>query len=277
MLCRSRGAALALFILVGAIAISATGARSAPARPVRAAPGSGPVSSWRPDISAARRYANHRRGRIAFDVIDAAGRERGVHPTRSFPMASVFKVMLLATYLRRPSVAHRRLHRPERRLLVPMIRRSDSTAATRVRDIVGPSAIRRLARAAGMRRYRYNPVWGLSRTTPRDQARFMDHLDRFVPARHRAFARHQLAHIVHSQRWGIGRLRLPGWRLYFKGGWGSGSGAVDHQVAFIESGSARIALAIFTQSDGSHHYGKRTLRGIAARLLRDLPRAGFAT
>ena len=99
----------------------------------------------------------------------------------------------------------------------------------------------------------------------------MDHLDRFVPPRHRAFARHQLAHIVPSQRWGIGRLHLPGWHLYFKGGWGSGSGAVDHQIAFLESGQSRISLAIFTQSDGSHRYGKRTLRGIAARLLRDLP------
>ncbi len=222
-------------------------------------------------MSAARRFADHRRGRIAFDVIDTHGVERGLHPTRTFPMASTFKVMLLAAYLRRPSVAHRRLHHFDRRLLVPMIRRSDSNAATRVRDIVGPGAVRRLARRAGMHRFHYNPVWGLSRTSPRDQARFMDHFDRFVPPRHRAFARYQLANIVPSQRWGIGRLHLPGWRLYFKGGWGSGSGAVDHQVAFLESGSVRIALAIFTQSDGSHRYGKQTLRGIAARLLRDLP------
>jgi hypothetical protein len=155
-----------------------------------------------------------------------------------------------------------------------MIRRSDNVAATRVRDIVGPGALRRLARRAHMHRFHYNPVWGLSRTSPRDQARFMDHFDRFVPPRHRSFARHQLAHIVPSQRWGIGRLRLSGWHLYFKGGWGSGSGAVDHQVAFIESGSARIALAIFTQSDGSHHYGKVTLQGIAGRLLRGLPAGG---
>jgi hypothetical protein len=99
----------------------------------------------------------------------------------------------------------------------------------------------------------------------------MDHFDRYVARRHRAFARNQLARIVPSQRWGIGRLRLPGWRLYFKGGWGSGTGAVDHQVAFLESGSARIALAVFTEGDGSHRYGKQTLYGIAARRLRGLP------
>jgi beta-lactamase class A len=232
------------------------------------------ASSWAPDVQAARHYARHRRGRIAFDLIDQQGRERGLHPARTFPMASTFKVMLLAAYLNRSSVRHRKLHRSDRKLLVPMIRRSDNIAATRVRDIVGPGAVRRLARRAGMRRFHYNPVWGLSRTTPRDQARFMDRFDRFVPARHRSFARHQLAHIVPRQRWGIGRLRLPGWRLYFKGGWGSGSGAVDHQVAFLESGRSRIALAIFTQADGTHRYGKQTLRGIAARLLRDLPASG---
>lgn len=227
-----------------------------------------------PDVAAARRYTRHRRGRIAFDVIDPLGDERGWHAVRTFPMASTFKVMLLASYLRRPSVAHRRLHRSDRRLLAPMIRRSDNVAATRVRDIVGPGAVRRLARRAGMHRFHYNAVWGLSRTSPRDQARFMFNFDRYVPARHRAFARHQLAHIVPSQRWGIGRLPLPGWHLYFKGGWGSGSGAVDHQVAFLESGQSRIALAIFTQADGSHRYGKQTLRGIASRLLRDLPSSG---
>jgi beta-lactamase class A len=204
-------------------------------------------------------------------VIDAAGRERGLRASSGFPMASVFKVMLLAAYLDRPSVAHRHLRHSERRLLVPMIRRSDSVAATRVRDIIGPGRIARLAHRAGMRSYRYNPVWGLSRSSPRDQVRFMDNFDRYVVPRHRAFARHQLANIVPSQRWGIGRVPHSGWRLYFKGGWGSGTGAVDHQVAFLESGNTRIALAIFTAADGSHRYGKQTLYGIAARLLRGLP------
>lgn len=29
----------------------------------------------------------------------------------------------------------------------------------------------------------------------------------------------------------IALVRPLGWRLYFKGGWGSGTGWVDHQVA----------------------------------------------
>ena len=69
-------------------------------------------------------------------------------------------------------------------------------------------------------------------------------------------------------------MRVRGWRLYFKGGWGSGTGAVDHQVAFLQSGRMRIALAIFTVGNPSHGYGKQTLRGVAARLLRGLPKPG---
>ena len=66
-------------------------------------------------------------------------------------------------------------------------------------------------------------------------------------------------------------MRLPaGWRLYFKGGWGSGTGRVDHQVALLARGHTRVSLAILTASDGTHAYGKETLRAIAARLLRGL-------
>ncbi len=58
--------------------------------------------------------------------------------------------------------------------------------------------------------------------------------------------------------------------LYFKGGWGSGTGEVDHQVALLTRGRKRVSVAILTADDGSHAYGQETLRGIALRLLRGL-------
>ena len=79
-----------------------------------------------------------------------------------------------------------------------------------------------------------------------------------------------LSSIVPSQRWGIAQVRPRGWALYFKGGWGSGSGLVDHQVALLTRGKERVSLVILTASDGSHAYGKETLRGVAKRLLRGL-------
>jgi Beta-lactamase enzyme family len=233
-----------------------------------------PRLDWRPHYAFANRYIRGRAGTISYGVIGPNGFYHGRRGGRTVPMASTFKVMLLATYLRQRSVRHRPLHRRERRLLGPMIRRSDSVAATRVRDIVGRRRIERLARAAHMKHFRYDPVWGLSRTSASDQARFMYHFERYVPARHVGYARHLLATIVPSQRWGIGRVPLHGWKLYFKGGWGSGTGAVDHQVAFLDSHGYRLAVAILTTSSPSHAYGKLTLKGVATRLLWGLPRLG---
>jgi hypothetical protein len=223
---------------------------------------------WRPDIAAARHYAQKRAGEVAFAVIDQGGRFRGYRAADTAPAASVFKVMLLAALLRKRN--EHPLRRRDRRLLAPMIRWSDSVAATRVRDMVGPRRIRRLARVAGMRDFRYRSWWGLSRTSPRDQVRLMAHLQRYVPKRHRPYARYLLSHVVRSQRWGVGRVVPRGWKHFLKGGWGSGSGRVDHQVALLKHGPRRVALAIFTEFDPNHAYGKRTLRGVAARLLRGL-------
>lgn len=226
------------------------------------------ASHWRPDIAAARRYARHRAGDVSFAVIDQRGRFRGYRVRETAPAASVFKVMLLASLLRKRN--EHPLRRSDRRLLRPMIRRSDSVAATVVRDMVGVRRINRLARVTGMRDFHYNPVWGLSRTSPRDQVRFMYHLQRYVPRQHRAYARWLLSHVIRPQRWGVGRVVPSGWKLFLKGGWGSGSGRVDHQVALLKRGRRRIALAIFTQFDPDHAYGKRTERGVAARLLQGL-------
>jgi hypothetical protein len=80
-----------------------------------------------------------------------------------------------------------------------------------------------------------------------------------------------LRSISPQDRWGIGELAPAGWKLYFKGGWGYGTGLVDHQVALLERGCARVSLAVLTMYDGSHAYGKATLKGIFARLLRGFP------
>jgi hypothetical protein len=222
-------------------------------------------SAWRPDVAAARRYARHRAGEVAFAVIDQRGRFYGYHAASTAPAASVFKVMLLASFLRMRD--GRGLSRRDRDLLAPMIRRSDSVAATEVRDLVGRRRIERLAQVAGMRDFRYRWVWGESRTSPRDQVRFMDHLMAYIPRAHRPYARYLLSHVIRPQRWGIGRVVPHGWTLYLKGGWGSGTGRVDHQVALLRRGRERIALALFTQFDPDHAYGKQTLRGLASRLL----------
>jgi hypothetical protein len=221
-------------------------------------------------VQAASSYAQKRAGRVTF-AVRTPKRLYGSGINRVVPSASVLKAMLLVAYLRRHSVRDRRLRRADRRLLTPMVRWSDNSSASLIRDVVGNAGLRRLARRARMRRFR--PVvspWGLSRINAADQAHFFFRIDRFVPRRHRRTALRLLGSIVRPQRWGIGRERPPGWALYFKGGWGSGSGAVDHQVALLRRGRRRFSVAILTTNSPSHAYAKRTLRGVARRLLRGL-------
>jgi beta-lactamase class A len=236
-----------------------------------AAAAASPPGNWTPDVAAARRYALSRPGVVAFAVRTEA-RFWGLEADRVYPSASVLKAMLLAAYLRH--ARSRPLRRGERALLAPMVRRSDNAAATRIRDRLGNAALVRLARAAHMTAFRPAPVWGLSQITARDQTRFFLRLDALLPARHRAYGLRLLRSIVPSQRWGIGRLNLPGWRVYFKGGWGSGSGAVDHQVALLTHGDVRLSVAVLTSANGSHAAGKATLEGVFRRLLHHLLTAG---
>jgi hypothetical protein len=63
---------------------------------------------------------------------------------------------------------------------------------------------------------------------------------------------HLLASVIPSERWGIGKLPQRGWTEYFKGGWGYGTGLLDHQVVLLKRHCARVAIAVLTMYDGSH-------------------------
>jgi hypothetical protein len=226
-------------------------------------------AAWNPDVAGARAWAAARHGSVAFAVRTPEG-VAGVGLDRAFPSASVVKAMLLVAYLRRPSVRGRALRPGERALLDPMIRRSDNLAATRIRDIVGNVALVRLARRVGMTRFGADVVWGRTRITARDQTRLFLHLDARVPARHRDYAMRLLRTVVAPQRWGIARAVPAGWTLWFKGGWGAGTGAVDHQVGLLRRDGDRVAVAVLSTGSPSHLYGQATEEGVALRLLRGL-------
>jgi hypothetical protein len=224
---------------------------------------------WRAHVRDAADYAAGRAGDVSFGVRTKDGL-RGVDVERVVPSASVVKAMLLVAYLRRPDVRGRALGPADRALLGPMIRRSDNAAASQVCNVVGTGGLARLARRAHMKRFHATRPWGLSTIDVADQTRFFLRIDRHVPRRHRRYALRLLGSIVPAQRWGIARVRPRGWALYFKGGWGSGTGWVDHQVALLRRGRRRLSVAILITSSPSHAYGNETLRGVAARLLHGL-------
>ena len=227
---------------------------------------------WKPDMRAAIDYARTRQGDIAF-AVRTDHRFYGYRPEHVEWSASVVKAMLLVAYLDRPSVAHRALNGYDGSLLRPMIEFSDNNAASTVVGIVGDGGLLALAHRVGMKHFATDPIWGKTRITADDQTKFLYNIDHYVVARHRAFAMHLLASVTPSQRWGIGEIPPAHWNLYFKGGWGSGTGLLDHQVVLLTRGCSRTSLAVLSMYDGSHRYGKDTLRGIFSRLLRGFPTA----
>lgn len=273
----TRALALTLAVLAIPLGLGASArasGRTTPAEPVRClVPGTGrPLSQlWRPDMAAAARLVPGRVGDIAFAVRTASD-FYGDRPDHQEWSASVLKAMLLVAYLDRPSVAGRPLDSDEQAVLSVMITHSDNDAADRIDTIVGAGGLTQLAARVGMTHFAAaEPVWGESEITPRDQTRFFLHIDSDIVARHRAFAMHLLASITPSQRWGIGEVAPPGWKLYFKGGWGSGTGLIDNQVALLTRGCARVSIAVLTMHDSSHADGKQTLKLIFHRLLSGLP------
>jgi hypothetical protein len=224
---------------------------------------------WRPGLEVARAYAATRTGTISFAVRTRRKLYRsGAY--RAYPSASVVKAMLMVAYLNHDSVRGRPLTDADHGLLDPMVRWSDNVAATRVRDFVGNSALERLADRVGMSRFATHPIWGLTQITAAGQTKLFLRIDRYVVRRHRRAALRLLGSIVPYQRWGIAQARPREWALYFKGGWGSGSGAVDHQAALLRRGQRRVALAVLTTGSPDHEYGTQTLEGVARRLLRGL-------
>ena len=227
------------------------------------------ASIWKERKASAVRYLQTRAGVESFALVDERGRIHGFRRGARVPSASLLKAMALVAYLDLPSVRHRALHDSDHALLGPMIRWSDNAAASAVLRTVGAHRLDALAERAGMRAFRFAwPIWGNSTTCATDQARFFSRIDALVAARHRRYALGLLTDIVRRQRWGIPQALPPGWTIYFKGGWGSGTGLVTHQSALLREGRRRLALSILTRWNPSHHYGTRTIQGIAARLLR---------
>ena len=215
-------------------------------------------------IHAAQRFARSRQGTVAFAVLDQRQRLRGLNRTMRFNSASVVKAMMMVSVLRRAQ--GRRLTDRERGLLKPMVTASDNDAASAIYVQIGNDGLNRVARAAGMNKFKPSSVWGNSQITAADQVRFFMQIDTLVPPAHRRYARKLLSSIIGPQRWGIPRVaKSKGLKTFFKGGWRS---CCVHQVALLERGRSRVALAVLTRYTPSAEYSHETIAGIAKRVLR---------
>lgn len=223
-------------------------------------------AGWAPDVAAAQRVAARRpAGSISF-AVRTPDRLWGRNLDHRVNSVSTVKVLLMLTRLRQ----RKPIAEPERRRIAAMVRRSDNDAASRLVVELGERKIEWTAKRAGMHAFDLRHPWGASSLTARDGTRLMLNLERLLPAGRRAPALRLLADIVPSQRWGVAKVAPAGWTLHFKGGWGSGSGAADHQIALLARGPQRVAVAVLTTSNPSHKTGSETLRLVFRPLVRGL-------
>jgi beta-lactamase class A len=227
---------------------------------------------WRHRVAQADRVAQGRAGDVTFAVIDDAGHLHGTHATRPVRGVSTIKSLLLLTFLREPSVRRRPLTGAEKDLLTRMITVSDNGAASTMIGRLGRAKIEREARRIGMRSFHLVAgFWGLSPTTARDQAVLFRRLDAKLPRRHRTFARRLFRSITRSQRWGVPRGAPRGWHVFFKGGWGYGTGKAVLQGARLEHGGHVLGVGVTTFGNSGTAYGATTIERVTKALLRPKP------
>jgi hypothetical protein len=244
---------------------------SSPAGP-QASPSAGPESAVVPSAAAirrARQWLDGRAGYVAFAAVDSTGRLAGWNLRRPFISGSVTKAMILVSYLR----SHQSLTAGERDVLTRMIELSDNRAADVIYDRVGgDAALCDVAGLSGMRGFVADRgFWGYATITAADQARFFFDMDRFIPKRHRAFARALLSNLIPWQRYGLVRVaHWNGWQSFTKGGWRSGlhGGRLIHQVSRLERQDVVIAVAVLTDGQPTRKYARETIAGVALRLLK---------
>lgn len=263
------GGLLAALAAVASLSLSPAVSAQAGRPSAKPAKGDRAAYPWKKRVRSARRFARNRAGNVSFAVIGERGRMRGLRPRREFSSASVVKTLLMTAYLRRDSVRGRRLNGGDKALLEPMITRSDNATASAVYGIVGSDGLRRLARRAKLRDFHPYPVWGGTQISAGDMASFMFRLRRYLPRRHRGYALQLLSRVITEQRWGVPPARPRRWRVYFKGGWTPAYGGWRvNQIARLEKGNRKLALAVLTDGNPSMSYGTETIRGVTARLLR---------
>jgi hypothetical protein len=228
-------------------------------------------------IGNAEHYLRSRGGHTALAVVDTEGRLYGVNLNQQFITGSVVKAMLLVAYLRRlDRMGQHYVDSGSNSFLSPMIEYSDNNSATHCWDIVGNSGLYEVAHAAGMTHFSvdtsasWGSEWGAALITAADQARFFFYMDKIIPHEFVGYARYLLSHITSYESWGIPAIARPlGYTVFFKGGWRPSPDIyLVHQIARLEKGKERLAIAVMTDGDPDMGYGIQTIQGTTQALLK---------
>ncbi|WP_030418110.1 serine hydrolase [Streptomyces sp. NRRL F-5065] len=197
-------------------------------------------------------------------VLDPASGSSATYGAGRFETASIVKVDILAALLLRARDEGRALTAEERTRAAAMIQRSDNDAASALWRTIGGAGGLDAANArfgltgtsAGA-----NGLWGLTRTTARDQITLLRQVfvaeGSLLDADARAYAGGLMGRIAEGQRWGVSAA-ADGSAWALKNGWlrrsTTGLWVVD-SVGRVTSGGREVLVAVLTRGGATEEAG----------------------
>lgn len=247
----------------------------------------GPMTLARLSSSTATRAVDATRALLAIRVASAlAGRRSTVsvavrdertgatwtlHPTVHYDTASIVKVQVLVTLLRRAADSHRALTASERADATRMIRYSDNDATTRLWWHVGAGpGVSAVITRLGLRSTTPGPggYWGLTQTTAGDQAlllRAVAHGHPALAGTDPTFARSLLGSVTPSQHWGVSAGVPSGVTVQLKNGWlpRATHGWRINSVGHVQGQGRDYEIAVLSMDNATMGYGVTTVEGVS--------------
>ncbi len=246
-------------------AVPAPASPVAPALPAAAAP--------TPFLDAAtiRAYLGGRSGHVSLAVYEpATGISHSYDGTRHYVTASIVKVAILGTLLRRAQNSGRSLTSSERSLAVRMIERSDNAAASSLwRAVGGGSGVQAFLNRVGLTSTTAGPggYWGLTTTTAPDQVllmRAVAYPNAVLSDASRAYLDSLMRAVVSSQRWGVTGGLPSGAVVAVKNGWlPRSSGWVINSIGHVRRGNRDYVIAALSSSGPGMGYGIATVERLS--------------
>jgi hypothetical protein len=273
---------IAAALVVPALLAGLAGPAGATARPAAASPAIC-ASSSHPALAAriGRAIEAAQRPRVSFVAVEVddpgAGLVCRLDSTSHFDSASVVKVTILGSLVRRAQQQHRPLTRAERALAWAMITRSDNNAASALWAGLGRARLQHFLDLAGMTHTVLGPggAWGLTRITAADETRLLWLLltpNRVLGTSARDYALALMADVIPAQRWGVPAGAPRSLVVHVKNGWlplAPYGWRINSIGGFTGHGS-RYSIVVLTQDNPTMAYGVGTVEAIARVVNRDL-------
>ncbi|HWD65327.1 MAG TPA: serine hydrolase [Solirubrobacteraceae bacterium] len=217
-----------------------------------------------------RSFTHSREGNVTAAVEDLwTGRTYVYRPRVAVETASIVKLDILETLLRRHQLRRTPLSAWESATAQRMIEQSDNASAAALwNEVGGAVGVATYNRSAGLRGTHVALAWGLTTTTALDQIRLLRQLvlrHVLLDGSRQRYPLGLMSHIEADQRWGVSAGVPSDDEVALKNGWLPYGGSWHvNSVGRIRGRHRHYLIAVLTSGDPSEAYGVATVEGISA-------------